>query len=138
MRRGRVAGKYHFSFWRPITAIELADEDGNPDTAAQPGWTPLIGTPPYPEYYSGHQSVTGTSQAILRAHFGDSMPVEGFSEGFPGITRSWASFEAAADEAYEARIWAGIHYRFAMRDARLVAERIAAYALANAALRLDE
>jgi hypothetical protein len=61
------------------------------------------------------------------------MPVEGFSEGLPGVVRSWPSFAAAADEALLARIWSGIHFRFAMFDTREVAEQIAAYVLEHAA-----
>jgi hypothetical protein len=127
--------KYTFSLWRPITAIELADLDGNPDTVSQPGWTPLVTTPAYPEYYSGHHSVSRTSQAILTAHFGDAIPVGGTSAGF---TRCFPNFTAAADEAFMARIWAGIHFRFAMHDTQMVAEQIAAYVLSNVALPLDE
>ena len=65
------------------------------------------------------------------------MPVEGFSEGFPGVTRSFANFTAAADEAFMARIWSGIHFRTAMRDTRARGNRIAAYVLAHAAQRVN-
>jgi PAP2 superfamily len=124
--------KYFFDLWRPITAIRLADTDGNDATTEQSDWTPLIVTPPYPEYYSGHQSLSGTSQAILTAFFGP-LPMEGVSPGAPGVVRSWPTFAAAADEAFLARIWSGIHFRFAMTDARVNAELIAAYVLENAA-----
>jgi hypothetical protein len=124
--------KYFFELWRPITAIRLADTDGNPATTEQLDWKPLIVTPPYPEYYSGHQSLSGTSQAILTAFFGP-MPVEGFSEGLPGVVRSWPTFAAAADEALLARIFSGIHFRFAMLDTRVVAEEIVGYVLEHAA-----
>jgi len=128
--------KYHFEFWRPITAIRLGDTDGNPVTLGQPTWTPLLVTPNYPEYDSGHQSVDGTGQFILTSFFGSEMPVEGFSEGFPGVTRSYPNFTAAADEALMARIWAGIHYRTSMLDTRARAERVAAYVLEHAAQRV--
>jgi hypothetical protein len=129
--------KYHFVLWRPITAIRLADTDGNPATTEQPDWKPLITTPAYPEYYSGHQSNSGPAQAILTAFFGNQMPVEGFSESLPGVTRSWPNFEAAADEASLARIWSGIHFRFAMTDARVVGDQIVAYVLRHAAQPLN-
>jgi len=129
--------KYFFEFWRPITAIRLADTDGNPDTTVQPTWTPLLVTPNYPEYDSGHQSNSGTAAYILTAYFGSEMPVEGFSEGFPNVTRSFANFTAAADEAFMARIWAGIHFRTAMQDTRARGNKIAAYVLAHAAQRLN-
>jgi hypothetical protein len=57
-------------------------------TDVQATWTPLIVTPPYPDYDSGHQSVSGSAQAILTAFFG-SMPVQGTSEGLAGVVRSW-------------------------------------------------
>jgi hypothetical protein len=129
--------KYHFEFWRPITAIPLASTDGNDATVEKADWTPLLVTPNYPEYYSGHQSVDGTSQAILTAYFGSMLPVEGFSEGLPGVVRSWPNFAAAADEALLARIWGGIHFRFSMLDTRAVAEQIAAYVLEHAAQPLN-
>jgi hypothetical protein len=125
--------KYFFELWRPITAIRLATSAGNAAIIEQATWTPLIVTPAYPEYYSGHQSVSGSAAAILTAYFGSEMPVEGFSEGLPNVTRSWSNFAEAADEAFMARIWSGIHFRFAMRDTRLVANQIVAYILENAA-----
>jgi hypothetical protein len=126
--------KYYYNFWRPITAIQLADYDGNDLTIADLNWTPLLTTPNYPEYTSGHQSITGAAATILTAYFGSTMAVIGWSEAFgPSVTRSWASFEAAADEASDARIWAGIHFRTAMLDTRECARQIAAYVLQNAA-----
>lgn len=124
--------KFFFDLWRPITAIRLADTDGNPATIEDVDWKPLITTPAYPEYDSGHQSNSGAAQAILTAYFGN-VPVEGFSEALPGVVRSWPTFAAAADEALLARIWSGIHFRFAMVDTRERAEQIAAYVLENAA-----
>ena len=62
--------KYDFAFWRPITAIQRGDTDGNPATVADPTWTPLIATPPYPEYPSGHACLTGAYAGGLSALFG--------------------------------------------------------------------
>jgi hypothetical protein len=125
--------KYYFSFWRPVTAIRLAGTDPNPRTSADSAWVPLIVTPPYPDYYSGHQSVSGASQEVLTEFFGKRMGFEAFSEGLPGVVRSWNSFTEAADEANQSRIWAGIHFQFSQRDSRRVAEQIAKYVLKNAA-----
>ena len=130
--------KYYYNFWRPITAIQLADFDGNDLTIADPNWTPLVPTPPYPEYTSGHQSISGSAATILAAYFGNAMAVTGWSEAFgPSVTRSFANFEAAADEALEARIWDGIHFRTAMVDTRRCARQVAAYVLQNAAQPLN-
>jgi hypothetical protein len=129
--------KYHFDFWRPITAIRLADTDGNPNTAPQTDWVPLIATPAYPDYYSGHQSISGPSAAILTAYFGDSMPVETTSEALPGVTRSWANFEAARQDAMMARVWGGLHFLFTMTDTRDNASAIGLYVLEHAAQPLN-
>jgi hypothetical protein len=125
--------KRFYEFWRPITAIRLADTDGNDQTVTDPNWTPLLVTPAYPEYYSGHQSVSGSASAVLTAFFGDAMPVEAFSESLPGVVFRWPNFAAAADDALIARIFAGIHYGFAMRDTRTNAEKIAMYVMEHTA-----
>lgn len=125
--------KYYFRLWRPIHAITLADTDDNPLTVKEDGWTSFLASPAYPEYTSGHQSISGAAAAVLTAFFGAAMPVTGTSEGLPGVTRSWPSFEAAADEASMARIWAGIHFRSAMRDTREMARQVAAYVMEHAA-----
>jgi hypothetical protein len=127
--------KYYFGLWRPIHAIRLADTDLNPLTVADPTWTPLIVTPPYPEYDSGHQSISRASAEVLNAFFGRRMGFETFSEGLPGVVREWRSFDAAADEASMARIWAGIHFRFAMEDAKRSTQKVTRYVLEHAAQR---
>lgn len=130
--------KFFYSNWRPVTAIRLADTDSNPLTIADLMWKPLIVTPPYPDYYSGHQSISGAAQEVLTEFFGNRMGFEAFSEGLPGVVRSWRSFSAAADEASNSRIWAGIHFRFAQTDSRAVAETIAQYVLTHAALPVED
>jgi hypothetical protein len=129
--------KYFFRLWRPIHAITLADTDGNPGTVKEDGWTPFLVNPPYPEYTSGHQSISGAAATVLTAFFGGSMPVSGTSEGLPGVIRTWPNFEAAADEALMARIWSGIHFRSAMQDTRAVARQVVAYVLEHAAQPLN-
>jgi hypothetical protein len=126
--------KYFYEYWRPITAIRLASTDGNPDTAEQADWTPLIVTPAYPEYSSGHATVSGAGQAVLTILFGNSLPVEGWSEALgEAYVRSWPNFSAAADEANLARIWGGMHFRTAVVDARAAGNAIGAYVVAHAA-----
>ena len=63
-------GKYLYNFWRPITAIQEADTDGNPLTEADPGWMPLLPTPPFPEYTSGHSTFSGAAATVLAYFFG--------------------------------------------------------------------
>jgi membrane-associated phospholipid phosphatase len=105
--------KYADNFWRPVTAIRAADTDGNPDTAADPGWTPFLVTPNFPSYVSGHSGVSGGAAAVLAAFFGtDAIGFSLSSDSLPGVTRSYTSFSAAAQEASDSRVYAGIHWRF--------------------------
>jgi membrane-associated phospholipid phosphatase len=105
--------KYGYNFWRPVTAIRAADTDGNPDTVADPNWTPLLATPPIPSYPSQHSSAVGSTAAILASFFGtDAIPFSVSWDGMPGVTRSFDSFSAWANECGQARIWAGFHWSF--------------------------
>jgi len=128
--------KYTYVFWRPITAIVLADTDGNPDTAADPTWTPLLVTPPFPEYPSGHASVGGAASAVLAAFFGDQTTFSAISETLPGVTRNFSSFSQAADELGDARVFGGIHFRNSCNVGRAQGEQVAEYILANSLQRL--
>jgi hypothetical protein len=121
--------KYHGNFWRPITAIRHADIDGNPDTVADPSWTPMfdpsldptIGgagppliTPPYPEHPSGATTYASASMHAFASFFGtDEMTFYATSSRFPGEQRSFSHFTDVTNEVLEARIWAGIHFRTA-------------------------
>ena len=107
--------KYFYELWRPVTAIRLedADGDGNPD---DPGWTPLIATPPHPEYTSGHSSNYGAAATVLAAYFGEDTPFILQSQADPTRVRFYPNFPAAIDEVAKARVYAGIHFRTACDD----------------------
>jgi hypothetical protein len=62
--------KFHYVRWRPLTAIQEADNDGNPETVGDPNWQPLINNPNYPEYTSGANNVTGAATRALALFFG--------------------------------------------------------------------
>jgi hypothetical protein len=99
--------------WRPITAIRLGDTDGNPDTVADPNWTPLLVTPGHPDYTSGHTCNTGAAMSALTNFFGrDDIPFSAYSSD-SGTRRYFSSFSQALNEVIEARIWGGIHTRSA-------------------------
>ena len=101
--------KAHWPFWRPITAIREADTDGNPGTKADPGWLPLIPTPPYTEHSSGHSGLSGSFVATLQDFFcTDHIGWTDTNNG--GLTRSFTQFSQAIDEIVEARVWSGIHF----------------------------
>ncbi len=128
--------KYTYVFWRPITAVALADFDGNADTVADPTWTPLLITPSHPEYPSGHSVASGASSAVLTAFFGDGNEFSVTSELTPGVTRNFSSFSGAELEIRDARVFGGIHYRTACIDGQALGRRVANYVLANALQRL--
>jgi hypothetical protein len=102
--------KYAYSFWRPITAINLGDTDGNPDTVADPDWIPLLSTPPFPSYTSGHSTFSSAAAIVLAEWLGtDSYDFTMTSEG---ISRDFGSLWGAAEEAGMSRIYGGIHFLF--------------------------
>jgi hypothetical protein len=127
--------KYDFKFWRPVTAIALADTDGNPGTELVPGgWAPLRNTPPYPDYPSGHACFTGSVSGSLDNLFGTdpldpayTMPsmVENVAD------RSYTSTDALDTETMNARIWNGFHFRTAMTDGNALGHDVADYVFAN-------
>ena len=105
--------KYYFSNWRPVTGIQHADTDGNPDTHADPGWESLIATPPFPSYTSGHSTFSGSSARLLELFFGtDAVSFTTTSDGLPNVERSFTSFSQAAEEAGQSRIYGGIHWQY--------------------------
>jgi hypothetical protein len=106
--------KFQANFWRPITAIRLADQDGNAATDPDATWTPLITTPPFPTYTSGHSTFSGAAAEILKLYFGtDDVSFTTSAEGAASVPdRSFTSFSEAAAEAAESRLFGGIHYRF--------------------------
>lgn len=109
--------KYVFDFWRPVTAIQKGDTDGNPDTEADPTWSSFIATPPFPDYVSGHSTFSGAAATVLASFYGtDQIPFATGSDALPGVTRQFPSFSAAALEAADSRLFGGIHYRFANQD----------------------
>lgn len=103
--------KYEYRLWRPIAAIREAGRDGNAATEADPLWTPLLATPPFPEYTSGHSTFSGAGATVLAQVFGtDSIAFVGESDDAPGILRPYAGFWAAAEESGMSRIYGGIHF----------------------------
>jgi PAP2 superfamily len=132
---GTFETKYHYRFWRPVTAIRLADIDGNPATAADPTWTPLLENPPIPDYDSGHAVEGGTAAQVLKRFFkSDRMSFSACSFTLPAgqrcgdaspTLRHFTSFSQAADENAVSRIYVGFHFRDAVETGTRHGERIA-------------
>ena len=103
--------KYHYGFWRPITAIQLADQDGNRHTQPDPHWMPLLETPPFPEYTSGHSTFSAAAAVILALFHGrDNIRFTVGSDDLPNVTRTYHRFSEAAWESGLSRIYGGIHF----------------------------
>nr|MDT0659331.1 vanadium-dependent haloperoxidase [Micromonospora sp. DSM 115978] len=119
--------KERWSFWRPVSAIQLAGTDGNPATTPDPDWTPLLVTPPFPEYPSGHTCGTGSRMSILTFYFGrDEVPFSAYSVD-TDTRRHFTGFSDALAEVTEARIWGGVHFRAAGFDGADLGRRVADY-----------
>jgi hypothetical protein len=142
---GFIAGfetRYNFNFWRPVTAIRAGDTDGNDATVADYSWSSLLNTPAIPDYTSTHSVLAGASAEVLRRFFhGDAIPFTNTSGiPFPGLTRSFTSFSRAAAENADSRVYAGIHFRSAVRDGTTEGTNIGRFVFTHAlrSLRCDD
>ena len=131
--------KYHWKFWRPITAIREAATDGNRATEADPTWTPLFDpstpvaappalvTPPFPEHPSGHNCAAGSIVQTLRYFFGTDRVGFSASSNKSGTTRTFHRLSDALEENINARVWAGIHFRTADLQGARLGNKVARY-----------
>ena len=136
---GSFEAKYHYRFWRPVTAIRLAGTDGNPATVADPTWTPLLQNPPIPDYDSGHAVEGGAAAQVLQRFFHTdkmsfslcsfTLPAgETCSDGSPTL-RGFTSFSQASDENAVSRIYVGFHFRNAVETGVKHGEKIGQWAV---------
>ncbi|MBL1174603.1 pre-peptidase C-terminal domain-containing protein [Pantanalinema sp. GBBB05] len=110
--------KYAYNQCRPIQAIR---------TSSDPTWTPLINTPPFPDYISGHSTFSGAASSILSYLFGENYSFSTTTDGLPGVVRSYSSFAQAADEAGRSRIYGGIHVESSNQDGLIAGRQLASY-----------
>ena len=106
--------KAHWSFWRPLTAIQQGDNDGNRRTAGDPDWLPLVGNPPYPDHPSGYNCVTGAFMHTAANFFGRNrmaFSLVKITPGAPDVTRDYVRFTDVIEDTIDARVWLGIHFR---------------------------
>jgi hypothetical protein len=122
--------KLFYGLWRPITAIQLADTDGNPATTADPTWTPLLVAPPYPDYPSGYNAFAASTSRAVEDLFGRRhLDMTLISTAVPGAVRHYDSGRALRAEVVDARVWLGIHFRFADLAARNLSVRLVDWSL---------
>ena len=124
---GSFDTKYHgYNYWRPVTAIQTATTDGNPNTSADPTWTPLVATPPIPDYDSAHSVEGGAASQVLKRFFGTdhigfttcslTLPTGSTCDDASPVLRSYTSFSQAREENGVSRILVGFHFRKAVDE----------------------
>lgn len=141
-------GKYVYNYWRPISGIRRAAEDGNPDTTADATWTPLGApgggvvpnfTPPFPAYASGHATFGAAVFRVLANFYGtDQMNFSFGSDELPGVTRSYTSFSQASAENARSRIYLGIHWNFDDSAGQLCGRNVADWVVGHVAQAVNQ
>jgi hypothetical protein len=132
---GCMNAKYHFNFWRPVTAIQEGDTDGNPDTIADPNWLPLATTPNHPEYPAAHGCVTGAVTSVVASYFGApnltlhvtvtySIPAA-LGGGTQTATRTFSSTKDLLHEVQMARIYGGMHFHHSVVQGAVLGQKVA-------------
>jgi hypothetical protein len=119
--------KYHYWFWRPYKAIQLADTDGNPDTAPDLTWQPLRPTPNHPEYPAAHAFHSSAVAKALATFFGTDKVAFSLDSRVTGTTRNYASFHDAVKDVELARVLAGFHFRNSTLEGSSLGRMVALY-----------
>jgi len=128
---GCFNGKYHFSFWRPVTAIRNGDIDGNELTVADPAWTPLGLTPGHPEYPAAHACLTGSLANTLERYFGTPRVHLTVSSAVTNTTHYFQNVHELEREVEGARIYAGFHYHHSLIQGFLLGHKVSENVTAN-------
>jgi hypothetical protein len=146
--------KYHYLFWRPVTAIDPASvkpsgdgfgpfpvgfSDGNPATDEEAGWRPIAATPNHPEYPAAHGSITSAMAEVFGEFLGTNriaLPVHGFDPTGAAnnldAVRTFATPAEMRNQIVDARVWAGFHYRFSGVEGVVLGRKVAKSALRSA------
>jgi hypothetical protein len=127
--------KYHYVFWRPVHAIPRSLTDGNDNTQPSRNWAPLLSTPNHPEYPAAHSCHSSAVATAVRAFFGADVPITVESDhakelGYPSV-RDYAGTAPAVAEVIDARILAGVHFRFSGDDGTSLGTAVANYVAAS-------
>jgi hypothetical protein len=128
---GCFNAKYHFSFWRPVTAIQNGDIDGNPDTVPDPGWMPLGTTPAHPEYPAAHACLTGALANVLKDYFGSPNLQISIDSKVTGTIHTFNSIGELQKEVEFARIYAGFHYHHSLVQGFVLGHKVAQHVVGN-------
>lgn len=130
--------KYYYNTWRPLSAIPLADADGNPATAADANWTPALPTPPHPEYPAGHSCSAGAVGELLRRYYGSDQVSYSWDSKATNTLRTYADVNALAEESVRARIDGGMHFRYATTAGAKLGKDVADWTMRHAFMKRPE
>ena len=117
--------KYHYQTWRPASAIQMADVDGNDATQVDAAWTPALPTPNHPEYPAAHSCTSGSLGEALRGYYGTPNVTFTWDSAVTGTTRTYTGIDAFNAEAGMARIHGGMHFGFATAAGEELGRRVA-------------
>jgi hypothetical protein len=123
--------KYHYNFWRPVAAIRAASTDGNSRTDTDPGWSPLLPTPAFPSYPSGHAALSYAASTVLDRVFGNHGHEITLTSAALGIVLNYSSFREICDDIDDARVYGGIHFRFEQEAGARQGKDVGHYVLDN-------
>ncbi len=127
-----MESKYYYVRWRPVTAIRAGDTDGNPNTDPNPGFTPLITTPPFPSYPSAHASASYGARVVVERVFGcRSFPITLSSPAIPAVVLHYAELSEITDDIDDARVFGGIHFRYDQEAGGRQGKRIGSFVFSH-------
>ena len=129
--------KYTYMFWRPVTAIQAGDSDGNNETEPDPAWTPFIVTPSHPEYPAAHTTVGAAALGFYTVWFGTDQFQLAF-KGNGGAVRYYTSVAEVHAEEGNARVWGGMHWRNSTEVGTALGSRVGKYTATHLLKPLDE
>lgn len=121
--------KYHYEFWRPQSAIPLADTDGNPATTPDAAWRPVVTTPNHPEYPAAHACITAAMAETLKTYYGTDQVHFTLDSTVTGTTRSFTTTQSMVDEVGNARVYGGMHFRNSTVQGAALGTSVAQWAL---------
>lgn len=123
--------KYHYHFWRPVTAIRAGDTDGNERTHADPDFLPLVATPPFPSYPSAHASASYAARTVIESLFGGRASVTLWNPALPEVLLEYRNLNQITRDIDDARVFGGIHFRFDQRAGARQGRQVGSYIVNN-------
>jgi hypothetical protein len=123
--------KFFYNFWRPVTAIRAGDTDGNPQTDPDPNWIGVVVTPNHPEYPAAHGCLSGASCETLTFFFGTDnfdFTMNSLVAGLTEPVRHYTSFSQALQDALDARVYGGMHFRNSTHKGEIIGKQVSHFA----------